>query len=51
MSIEREVPLKEIVLEEISLNQIELEPAGQSKILDESGNPIRDHVGRFIYDD
>jgi hypothetical protein len=51
MATERKTPIKEILLDEVFLIQEELEPAGQGKILDETGNPIRDHLARFVYDD
>ena len=51
MATEYKFPLQEIILEEIFLIQIEPEPSSQGKILDETGNPIRDEVGRHVYDD
>lgn len=51
MAIESYPPLKEIRLDEVYLVAFGLDPATQGLILDETGNPVRDELGRCIHDD
>ena len=51
MAIESYPPLKEIRLDEVFLTEAGMDPATQALILDETGNPVKDEVGRNIHDD
>ncbi|MFW9899915.1 MAG: hypothetical protein ACFFDY_01350 [Candidatus Thorarchaeota archaeon] len=51
MTVETIIPQREIILEPIYLVPPWMEDADKRKILDNTGNTIRDHLGRIIHDD
>lgn len=51
MTIETHISPKEIILEPIYLVPPWMEDTDKCKILDETGNTLRDHLGRILHDD
>jgi hypothetical protein len=43
------IDLREIVLEEIHMPPMQLVEADAVPVLDETGNPVRDELGREVY--